>query len=165
MPVRTIGSIQTFRAENFFRTSDFGKISLPNRQKKLMTFFGFSLNISFVYYPLFIHSFITEIYIAPLQGYYSEAIPTPCTAKEKSFEAKVKCVRKNPGEQSLRQWKPIPHRGANHRLFILHFLFLLQDRCRYANNFFSCEKGAGTVTKKPWFSPAHTFEQCILDAY
>ena len=24
----------------------------------------------------FIHSFITEIYIAPLQGYYSEALPT-----------------------------------------------------------------------------------------
>ena len=27
-------------------------------------------------------------------------------AKEKSFEARVKCVRKNPGEQSLRQRKP-----------------------------------------------------------
>src|SRR6218665_2525280 len=25
---------------------------------------------------LFIHSFITEIYIAPLQGHYSEALPT-----------------------------------------------------------------------------------------
>ena len=25
---------------------------------------------------LFIHSFITWIYIAPLQGYYSEALPT-----------------------------------------------------------------------------------------
>src|SRR6218665_3237299 len=37
--------------------------------------------------------------------------PDPCTAKEKSFEARVKCVRKNPGEQSLRQRKPITHRG------------------------------------------------------
>src|SRR6218665_1075363 len=27
-------------------------------------------------YVSFIHSFITEIYIAPLQGYYSEALPT-----------------------------------------------------------------------------------------
>src|SRR6218665_2898838 len=48
----------------------------------------------------FIHSFITEIYIAPLQGYYSEALPT-LTAKKKSFETRVECVRKNPGEQSL----------------------------------------------------------------
>src|SRR6218665_4008089 len=62
----------------------------------------------------FIHSFITEIYIAPLQGYYSEALPT-LTAKKKSFETRVECVRKNPGEQSLRQRKPIPHRGTNHR--------------------------------------------------
>ena len=51
----------------------------------------------------FIHSFITEIYIAPLQGYYSEVLPT----KKKSFEARVECVRKNPGEQLLRQSKPI----------------------------------------------------------
>src|SRR6218665_301017 len=36
-------------------------------------------------------------------------------AKMKSFEARVKCVSKNPGEQLLRQRKPIPHRGANHR--------------------------------------------------
>ena len=28
-----------------------------------------------------------------------------------SFEARVECVRKNPGKQSLRQRKPIPHRG------------------------------------------------------
>src|SRR6218665_2687002 len=41
--------------------------------------------------------------------------PDPCTAKKTSFEAGVECVRKNPGEQSLRQRKPIPHRGANHR--------------------------------------------------
>src|SRR6218665_2430380 len=60
----------------------------------------------------FIHSlFITEIYIAPLQDYYSEALPTPARLK-RSFEAIVKCVRKNPEEQSLRQRKPIPHRGG-----------------------------------------------------
>src|SRR6218665_1266155 len=40
--------------------------------------------------------------------------PDPCTAKKKSFKARVECVRKNPGEQSLRQRTPIPHRGANH---------------------------------------------------
>ena len=45
----------------------------------------------------FIHSFITEIYIAPLQGYYSEALPTLARLK-RSFEARVECVRKNPGE-------------------------------------------------------------------
>jgi len=31
----------------------------------------------------FIHSFITEIYIAPLQGYYSEALPTPARLKRR----------------------------------------------------------------------------------
>ena len=41
--------------------------------------------------------------------------PDPCTAKKESLEARVKCVGKNPGEQSLRQRKPIPHRKANHR--------------------------------------------------
>src|SRR6218665_1025868 len=41
--------------------------------------------------------------------------PDPYTAKKKSFEVGVEYVRKNPGEQSLRQRKPIPHRGANHR--------------------------------------------------
>ena len=46
--------------------------------------------------------------------------PDPCTAKKKSFEARVECVRKNPGEQSLRQRKPIPHRGANHRECTCH---------------------------------------------
>jgi len=29
-----------------------------------------------------IHSFITEIYIAPLQGYYSDALPTLARQKE-----------------------------------------------------------------------------------
>src|SRR6218665_3319022 len=33
--------------------------------------------------------------------------PDPCTAKKNSFEARVECVRKNPGEQSLCQRKPI----------------------------------------------------------
>src|SRR6218665_555316 len=61
------------------------------------------------------YSFITEIYIAPLQGYYSEALPTLAWLK-RSFEAIVKCVRKNPGEQSLHQRKPIPHRGQPPRM-------------------------------------------------
>src|SRR6218665_3218693 len=63
------------------------------------------------------HSFITEIYIAPLQGYYSEALPTLARLKRRvlTFETRVECVRKNPGKRSLRQRKPIPHRGTNHR--------------------------------------------------
>src|SRR6218665_1616358 len=32
--------------------------------------------------------------------------PKPCTAKKKSFEAIVKCVRTNPGKQLLRQRQP-----------------------------------------------------------
>src|SRR6218665_1044215 len=42
--------------------------------------------------------------------------PDPCTAKKKSFEARVKCYGKNPGEQSLRQRKPIPQRGQPLRM-------------------------------------------------
>jgi len=31
----------------------------------------------------YIHSFITEIYIAPIQGYYSEALPTLARLKRR----------------------------------------------------------------------------------
>ena len=34
-------------------------------------------------HTLLIHSFITEIYIAPLQGYYSEALPTLARLKRR----------------------------------------------------------------------------------
>src|SRR6218665_3809114 len=62
------------------------------------------------------HSFIhyEDLYSAPSRLLLRSA-PDPCTAKKKSFETRVECVRKNPGEQSLRQRKPIPHRGTNHR--------------------------------------------------
>src|SRR6218665_614708 len=58
------------------------------------------------------HSFIHygDLYSAPSR--LLRSAPDPCTAKEKSFEARVVCVRKNPGEQSLRQRKPILHRGV-----------------------------------------------------
>src|SRR6218665_3914212 len=64
----------------------------------------------------FIHSFIHygDLYSAPSRLLLRSA-PDPCTIKKKSFEARVECVGKNPGEQSLHQRKPIPHRGANHR--------------------------------------------------
>src|SRR6218665_881719 len=67
---------------------------------------------SWVYVRTFIH--YENLYSAPSK-LLPRSAPDPRTAKEKSFEARVKCVRKNPGEQSLRQRKPIPHRGANHR--------------------------------------------------
>ena len=62
------------------------------------------------------HSFIHygDLYSAPSRLLLRSA-PDPCTAKKKSFETRVECVRKNPGVQSLRQRKSIPHRGANHR--------------------------------------------------
>src|SRR6218665_2356333 len=56
-----------------------------------------------------IHSFIIhygDLYSAPSRLLLRSA-PDPCTAKEKSFDARVKCVRKNPGEQSLRSWGAI----------------------------------------------------------
>src|SRR6218665_3620997 len=55
-----------------------------------------------------------DLYSAPSRLLLRSA-PDPCTAKKKSFETRVECVRKTPGEQSLRQRKPIPHRGTNHR--------------------------------------------------
>src|SRR6218665_3745379 len=63
----------------------------------------------------FIHSIhYRDLYSAPSRLLLRSA-PDPCTAKKKSFEARVECARKNPGEQSLRQRKLIPHRGANHQ--------------------------------------------------
>src|SRR6218665_1309382 len=63
-----------------------------------------------------IHSFshYGDLYSAPSRLLLRSA-PDPCTAKKKGFETRVECIRKNPGEQSLRQRKPIPHRGTNHR--------------------------------------------------
>src|SRR6218665_814953 len=70
------------------------------------------------YYGLIqlLHSFIHygDLYSAPSRLLLRSA-PDPCTTKKKSLETRVECVRKNPGEQSLRQRKPIPHRGTNHR--------------------------------------------------
>src|SRR6218665_1667918 len=39
--------------------------------------------LAYVYAFIFIHSFITDIYIAPLQGYYSEALPTLARLKRR----------------------------------------------------------------------------------
>src|SRR6218665_2859333 len=61
---------------------------------------------------VFIH--YGDLYSAPSRLLLRSA-PDPCTAKKKSFETRVECVRKNPGDQSLQQRKPIPHRGTNHR--------------------------------------------------
>ena len=41
--------------------------------------------------------------------------PDPGTAKRNSFQDRVECVTMNPGEQSLRHWKSIPHGRANHQ--------------------------------------------------
>src|SRR6218665_160983 len=54
-----------------------------------------------------------DLYSAPSRLLLRSA-PDPCTTKKKSFEAGVECMRKDTGEQSLRQRKPIPHRGAYH---------------------------------------------------
>src|SRR6218665_3334137 len=45
----------------------------------------------------FIH--YRDLYSASSRLLFRSA-PDPCTAKRKSFEARVECVRKNPGEQS-----------------------------------------------------------------
>src|SRR6218665_3823403 len=73
-------------------------------------------NLLQTWHKQMIHSIIHygDLYSAP-SGLLLRSAPNPCTAKKKSFETRVECVRKNPGEQSLRQRKPIPHRGTNHR--------------------------------------------------
>src|SRR6218665_412437 len=70
----------------------------------------------YLFSSAFIHSFIHywNLYSAS-SSLLLRSAPDPCTAKKKSFEARVECVRKNPGEQSLCQRKPIPQRGASHR--------------------------------------------------
>src|SRR6218665_2676401 len=74
------------------------------------------LSISGSAHPIIlIHSFITDIYIAPLRGYYLEVLPISTRQKKNSFQAREGCVRMNSGEQSLHQWKSIPHGRANHR--------------------------------------------------
>src|SRR6218665_146285 len=75
-----------------------------------------SSEFCFIVHSFIIHSFIHygDLYSAPLRLLFRSA-PDPCTAKKKSFETRVECVRKNPGEQCLRQRKPIPHRGTYHR--------------------------------------------------
>src|SRR6218665_2938993 len=66
--------------------------------------------------PCLSHSLIHygDLYSAPSRLLLRSA-PDPCMAKKKSFETRVEYIRKNPWEQSLRQRKPIPHRGTNHR--------------------------------------------------
>src|SRR6218665_104288 len=61
---------------------------------------------------LFIH--YGDLYSASSRLLLKNA-PDPCTTIKDSFQARVECARKNPGEQSKCQWKPIPHRGANKR--------------------------------------------------
>src|SRR6218665_3552994 len=48
----------------------------------------------------FIHVHYGDLYSASSRLLLRSA-PDPCTAKKKSFETRVECVRKNPGEQSL----------------------------------------------------------------
>ena len=61
---------------------------------------------------MFIHSFIHygDLYSAPSRLLLRSA-HDHCTAKKNSFEARVECVRKNPGELSLRQRNPFHTEG------------------------------------------------------
>src|SRR6218665_1360213 len=79
---------------------------MTNTIDSTMTVVGFFLLLLFIHYG--------DLYSAPSRLLLRSA-PDPCTAKKKSFETRVECVRKNPGVQSLRQRKPIPHRGTNDR--------------------------------------------------
>ena len=54
---------------------------------------------------------MTKFYIAPLQGYYSGALPT---VEKDSFEASIERFRVDSGMQAQRQREPVPEGGANH---------------------------------------------------
>src|SRR6218665_1534589 len=62
-------------------------------------------DLEYIRLDVIIHSFIMEIYIAPLQGYYLEVLPTLAWLQRTVFMLKIECVRKKPGEQSLCQRK------------------------------------------------------------
>src|SRR6218665_2980756 len=58
------------------------------------------------------HSFIHygDLYSTPSRLLLRSA-PDPCTAKEKSFEARVECVRKNPGSNLCDKGSPFHTEG------------------------------------------------------
>src|SRR6218665_1261228 len=83
-----------------------GSLEFDVAYRTLLIILRISLQLLFIHYGY--------LYSAPSRLLLRSA-PDPCTAKMKSFETRVECVRKKPGEQSLQQRKPIPHRGTNHR--------------------------------------------------
>ena len=61
---------------------------------------------------LHIHSFIhyKDLYSAPSRLLLRSA-PDPCTAKKKSFEARLECVRRNPGSNRCARGSPFHTEG------------------------------------------------------
>ena len=57
-----------------------------------------------------------EIDVAPLQA--TQKRSWTLHGQKEPFQAGVECIGKNPGEQSLCQRKPIPHREANLREYM-----------------------------------------------
>ena len=54
------------------------------------------IQCKYIVVGIYIHSFILNIYIAPLQENYSERSPDSSTAKKSSLK-----VRKNPGDKAI----------------------------------------------------------------
>src|SRR6218665_1741899 len=63
---------------------------MANRSEHLLTSFDAVALMSIT----FIHSFITEIYIAPLQGYYSEALPTLARLKRRVLRLELNVLER-----------------------------------------------------------------------
>ena len=61
-----------------------------------------------------LHSFITSIYIAPVHGNYSGALPTHPRLKS-SFEIATEHLSMDPGQQTQVWREPIPGRRASNR--------------------------------------------------
>src|SRR6218665_4160929 len=58
-----------------------------------------------------IHSFITEIYIAPLQGYYSEVLPTLARLKRRVFRLEENVSERILGSNRCDKGRPFHTEG------------------------------------------------------
>jgi len=61
-----------------------------------------------------IHSFILRMFIASLQGSFSETLPTPAWPNKTIIKLRDECLRKNSRGWAEHQRKAIPNREANH---------------------------------------------------
>src|SRR6218665_1591883 len=86
----------------------FGGIKKPKSRNFL--FFEPNFRMTFFYLSIYV------IYIASLQGNYSEArIPAQARVENKSFKELVKRARQIPWKRAAFRWETVPSRGTHTR--------------------------------------------------